>query len=68
MTPIAKPWYTSKTIWFAVLTVLIGVAGVFGFGEFAPDASTMQVIETVTLVVVGLGNLLLRYLTKEPIA
>jgi len=66
MTP--KSWYKSKTVWFAVLTVLIGIAGAFGFGEFAPDASTMQVIETVTLVVVGLGNLLLRYLTKEPIA
>jgi len=63
-----KSWYKSKTVWFAVLTVLIGIAGAFGFGEFAPDASTMQVIETVTLVVVGLGNLLLRYLTKEPIA
>ena len=66
MTP--KSWYKSRTVWFAVLTVLIGIAGAFGFGEFAPDASTMQVIETVTLVVVGLGNLLLRYLTKEPIA
>ena len=63
-----KSWYKSKTVWFAVLTVLIGIAGAFGFGEFAPDASTMQVIETVILVLVGLGNILLRYLTKEPIA
>ena len=63
-----KSWYKSKTVWFAVLTVLIGISGDFGFGEFAPDASTLQVIETVTLVVFGLGNLLLRYLTKEPIA
>ena len=63
-----KSWYKSKTVWFAVLTVLIGIAGAFGFGEFVPDASTMQVIETVILVLVGLGNLLLRYLTKEPIA
>lgn len=66
MTP--KNWYTSKTVWFAVLTVLIGIAGAFGFGEFVPDASTAQMIEAVTLIVVGLVGILLRYLTKEPIA
>lgn len=65
MTP--KNWYKSKTVWFAVLTVLIGIAGAFGFGEFVPDASTAEIIQTVILVVVGLANILLRYLTKEPI-
>ena len=66
MTP--KSWYKSKTVWFAVLTVLIGIAGAFGFGEFVPDANTTQAIEAVVLIVVGLGSILLRYLTKEPIA
>ena len=51
-----------------MLTVLIGIAGAFGFGEFVPDASTAQMIEAVTLIVVGLVGILLRYLTKEPIA
>ena len=63
----SKAWYKSKTLWFAVLTVLLGVASAFGFGEFAPGEVDAETINTVILVVVGGVNLLLRYLTKEPI-
>ena len=66
MTP--KSWYKSRTVWFAVLTVLIGIAGAFGFGEFVPDASTVEIIQTVILVVVGGVNIVLRYFfTDKPI-
>ena len=63
----SKDWYKSKTLWFAVLTVGLGVASAFGFGEFAPDEASAETINTVILVVVGGVNLVLRYLTKEPI-
>lgn len=62
-----KDWYKSKTLWFAVLTVLLGVASAFGFGEFVPDEASAETISTVILVVVGAVNIALRYLTKQPI-
>lgn len=63
----SKAWYKSKTLWFAVLTVGLGVASAFGFGEFAPSTVDAETINTVILVVVGGVNLVLRYVTKEPI-
>ena len=63
----SKDWYKSKTVWFAVLTVALGVASAFGFGEFAPDEASVETIGTVVLVVVGGVNIVLRYLTKQPI-
>ena len=64
----SKDWYKSKTLWFAALTVIIGVAAsVFGFNEWAPDEATADTIQTAVLVVVGLVNIVLRYVTTESI-
>ena len=63
-----KDWYKSKTLWFAALTVSVGVAAsVFGFNEWVPDEVTADTIQTVVLVLVGVVNIVLRYVTREPI-
>ncbi len=65
---LGKDWYKSKTVWFAVITVIIGVAAaVFGFDTWIPDDATADTIQTVILVVVGLVNIVLRYVTTESI-
>ena len=66
--PFGKDWYKSKTLWFAALTIIIGVAAsVFGFDTWAPDGATADLIQTVILVVVGIVNIVLRYVTSEAI-
>lgn len=62
-----KPFYTSKTFWFSLLTILVGIGTAFGFGEWAPDPEVQQLIEAVTFVLVGVINLVLRFVTSEPI-
>ena len=63
-----KDWYKSKTLWFAALTVVIGVAAsVFGFNEWAPDGETADLITTVVLVIGGVAQIVLRYVTTESI-
>ncbi len=62
-----KKWYQSKTLWFNavafILAVGIPVASQFGFtGELSPELSIF-VVPAIALV-----NLVLRFLTKEPIA
>ena len=58
-----KPFYTSRTFWVAVLTVLIGagvlVSEFLAKGDFSPSA--------ITLIVVGVANVILRFLTSEPV-
>lgn len=58
-----KPWYQSKTIWFNVLAGAVAVAGVLGFGQFQPDKATVETIGMLVAVV----NIILRYVTKEPV-
>jgi len=62
-----KKWYQSKTLWFNavafILAVGIPVLGQFGFtGELSPELGIFVV------PVIALVNLVLRFLTKEPIA
>jgi len=62
-----KKWYGSKTIWFNalafILAVGIPVLGQYGYtGELSPDLG-LFVVPAIALV-----NLVLRFLTKEPIA
>lgn len=57
-----KPW-TSKTILFFILSLLVAVAGLFGFADFTVTAEQAQIIT----VVVSLVGIALRFLTKEPI-
>ena len=61
---MTKKFYQSKTFWFGVLTVVVGVAGLFGFADYAPSTDLEQAME----IVLGAITILLRFLTKEPVS
>lgn len=55
----SKKWYTSKTLWTNALAVIAAVAqGLSGRTILAPEDQ---------MVILGLVNLVLRVVTKEPI-
>jgi drug/metabolite transporter (DMT)-like permease len=61
-----KQFYLSKTFWFNVLVLVLGVAGVFGFSEFVPSDDVSQQVGQVSALVaaaVPVVNILLRFLT-----
>lgn len=58
-----KRFYKSKTIWFNILALLTIVAGGFGFREFEPE---LWIVELGTAIII-IGNVALRFITKEPI-
>ena len=60
-----KALIQSKTFWFNILTIVIAVAGMFGFGSFEPSPEVKTVLEILTLI--SGGNIGLRAVTKEPI-
>ena len=55
-----KKFYESKTLGFALLTVVVGAASAFGFSEFVPDESSAQLIQGAIVIVVGVVNFVLR--------
>lgn len=59
----SKRWYESKTMWFGLLWILIGVAGLFGFADFVPSTELEQVAEIVN----GIFIVVLRYVTDTSI-
>ncbi len=59
-----KKFYESKTFWFGALSVLVGVAGLFGFADFVPGDETVQWMEVVNGIVV----IILRFLTNKGIS
>ncbi len=65
---IVKPWYKSKTLGFALLTVVVGIAAFFGFQEFEPDPELSGIITASITIAVAAINAILRYITKQPIA
>ena len=60
---MSKEFYRSKTFWFGVLSVLVGVAGLFGFADFVPGDETVQILEVINGIVV----IVLRFLTNQGI-
>jgi len=60
---MGKDFWKSKTFWFNVLALVVAVAMAFGFGEFEPDPKLYEYASIVVMVV----NLVLRFVTKEPI-
>jgi uncharacterized membrane protein len=58
-----KAFYQSKVFWFNILAGVIAIAGIFGFAEFAPSSDVLEIIA----VVVSAINIILRFITKEPI-
>lgn len=67
MTMDSKKWYTSKTVWFNILTiggaVLSGAAGLLPLLELHLTAQQLS----LALFSVGLGNVVLRSITTGPI-
>ena len=60
-----KPYYKSKTIIFNTLTVLVVIATFFGY---TPDTQLAENTTSTLLVLAPLVNIVLRYITKQPIA
>lgn len=55
-----KQWYLSKTLWFNVITILIGVLEVV--------SQTYPIPQNILALIVGIGNMLLRIFdTNKPI-
>ena len=58
-----KNFWKSKTFWFGALSILVGVAGLFGFGDFVPGSDVIEWAEIINgLIVIGL-----RVITKVPL-
>lgn len=57
-----KKWYQSKTFWFNAITIAVGVIG--ELSQLFPVSQHPKLYVSV----MGVGNIILRYLTKEPIA
>lgn len=57
-----KKWYQSKTFWFNAITVSVGIIG--ELSQLFPVSQHPKLYVSV----IGVGNIILRYLTKEPIA
>lgn len=59
---MTKRWYTSKTLWFNLLTLLIALASqFFGFADFVPEGDVSEAI----VGVIAFINLGLRLLTTR---
>lgn len=58
-----KPFWRSKTFWFNVLALIVMVANAFGFADFQADPEVSQ----MAFVIVTVVNLVLRFVTKEPV-
>ena len=57
---MGKPFFKSKTFWFNVLAIAVLVANSFGFEAFKLD-------NDVATLVVAAVNILLRFVTREPV-
>ena len=62
----AKPFWESKTFWFNAFVLGLGI---LSFLVYDPTASTMfrEDVIKIMVLVLGIGNLILRFLTKQPI-
>lgn len=58
-----KKWYTSKTVWFNLIALVVAVANYFGYKDFPPDPNTGAYALTIIAVI----NLILRAVTDKKI-
>ncbi len=63
MGPEIKKWYKSKTLWFFVLTLLVSVAGLFGYTDFAPTTQQAEILG----VIISVFGVVLRLINNEPV-
>jgi len=58
-----KKWYASKTLWFNVITFVLGVLAMTEFNDIAPTNWAKYL-----LLITAIGNLILRmFFTTTPI-
>ena len=62
-----KPFWKSKTFWVGVLTILVGFLSTLDLGGFGLEPEILRSVQAVITMVVGLINIVLRFVTKEPI-
>lgn len=60
MATTTKPWYTSKTLWFNIVTVIVAVVGDVT-KAFTFTGQTAEIFAGVLSV----GNIILRFLTNS---
>ena len=58
-----KSFLKSKTFYFGLLSIVVGVAGLFGFGDFVPGSDVIEWAEIIN----GLIVIVLRIVTKVPL-
>lgn len=51
----SKPWYLSKTIWAAIITILAPIAGIFGMPVDAIDNAALA--ETILQAITALSGI-----------
>lgn len=56
-----KPWWKSKTVWFAFLTGAVASLNAFASGVTDPQALN------AIIALVAVANLLLRFVTTQPL-
>jgi hypothetical protein len=57
-----KQWYTSKTVWFNILTIFTVTASMFGY---VPDQEVADTTSSVLLALSPIINLALRMITDK---
>jgi hypothetical protein len=58
-----KSIFASKTFWFAILFVLLNIAGVFGYETYQADPELVNIVGLVVSALV----IALRFITKQAI-
>jgi hypothetical protein len=59
-----KNWYQSKTLWANVVAGAVTLAGVFGINVGLDAETQAQLVGGIMVIV----NIVLRFVTKDPIA
>ncbi len=63
----AKAWYTSKVIWFNVVTLLLAITG-FLMVTQSTGGLPFEVDPRWLIIISGIGNIVLRFVTTAPIS
>ena len=62
-----KSLFESKSFWFNVISLLVFVAGYFGFKEFSPNPELLDYAAKIMAVLLPLVNIALRKVTEQPV-
>ena len=62
---MSKKWRMSRTFWFNLVTGIVGVTTMFSASDFMADKPELI---SIMFAITAVGNLVLRKLTKVPIA